>query len=417
MRSLAATPRPRLLATAALCAYATLLGSACGATPASSTPPSTQTPATEGAATCPETVAATLGGIAGRIYREASSGSIAGQAVQRIRSSASLRSAVASGDSHATAAALRSLLAGQIVRVEVLRGSRVLASAGTGSAIAPVTGTLPGTGGARFVLSVQSDHAYVQVTNQVTGAEVVLLSGTRRLGGTIATPPGTNLPASGQVKIGSHDYQLASVSGTVYPSGALRVALLVPQSEIPACPPGAAATRAAVLGRVGERIYEEEAHSPYVAATVRRMEADRAFRSAVAARDPAATRRAIIGFFAAHIHVVRVRVTVGGKLLYDLGGPHVLAPVAGTLRQGGKVIGRFLMAIQDDAGYLRLAHLFTGGEVLMRTGSTQVEGTLKPGPANVPDHGAVTYRGRTYQAYSFTGTAFPSGPLRISLLF
>ena len=412
MRSLAATPRPRLLAAAALCAYATLLGSACGATPSG-----TQATVTEATAACPETVAATLGEIAGRIYREASAGSIVGQAVHRITSSTSLRSAVTAGDSHGTAAALRSLLAGQIVRVEVLRGGHVLASAGSGSAIAPVTGTLPGTGGARFVVSVQSDHAYLQVTNQVTGAEVVLLSGGRHLAGTIATPPGTTLPASGQVKIGSRDYQLASVNGTVYPSGALRVALLVPQSEIPACPSGAAPTRAAVLGRVGERIYEEEAHSHYVDATVRRMEADSAFRSAVAGRDPAATRRAIIGFFAAHIHVVRVRVTVGGKLLYDLGGPHVLAPVAGTLRQGGKVIGRFLMAIQDDAGYLRLAHLFTGGEVLMRTGSTQVEGTLKPGPANVPDHGTVAYHGHTYQAYSFTGTAFPSGPLRISLLF
>ena len=34
------------------------------------------------------------------------------------------------------------------------------------------------------------------------------------------------------------------------------------------------------------------------------------------------------------------------------------------------------MAIQDDAGYLKLAHLFTGAEVLMRTGGRQVMGTL-----------------------------------------
>ena len=43
-------------------------------------------------------------------------------------------------------------------------------------------------------------------------------------------------------------------------------------------------------------------------------------------------------------------------------------------------------------------------------------GTLRPGPASVPDRGAVSYGGRSYQAYSFIGEAFPSGPLRISLL-
>jgi hypothetical protein len=46
-----------------------------------------------------------------------------------------------------------------------------------------------------------------------------------------------------------------------------------------------------------------------------------------------------------------------------------------------------------------------------------VMGTLRPGPASIPDRGRVVYRGTTYQAYSFVGEAFPSGPLRISLLY
>jgi hypothetical protein len=109
-------------------------------------------------------------------------------------------------------------------------------------------------------------------------------------------------------------------------------------------------------------------------------------------------------------------MTVGGRLLYDLGGPHVLAPVHGTLRSGGRVIGDFEMSIQDDAGYLKLARLFTGAEVLMRVDGRQVQGTLSPGPATVPERGAVSYGGSSYEAYSFTAEAFPSGPLRISLL-
>jgi hypothetical protein len=74
------------------------------------------------------------------------------------------------------------------------------------------------------------------------------------------------------------------------------------------------------------------------------------------------------------------------------------------------------MAIQDDAGYLKLAHLFTGADVLMRTGGRQVMGTLSPGPADIPARGEVPYAGKTYEAYSFTGEAFPAGPLRLSLL-
>ncbi len=120
---------------------------------------------------------------------------------------------------------------------------------------------------------------------------------------------------------------------------------------------------------------------------MRHIEHSSAFQHAVAAHDATASALAIVGFFGEHIHVVRVRVTTNGRLLEDLGGPYVLAPVRGAVRSGGRVVGQFEMAIQDDAGYLRLAHLFTGAEILMRTGARQVMGTLSPGPANVPARG------------------------------
>ena len=53
----------------------------------------------------------------------------------------------------------------------------------------------------------------------------------------------------------------------------------------------------------------------------------------------------------------------------------------------------------------------------MRVGPKQIMGTLNPGPPQVPADGTVVYRGHTYSAHSFTATAFPSGPLRISLLY
>jgi len=420
------TPLARLsrLLTASIGAFLIAGLSACGSATASPhrAAGSTRTNASASAgssasavsAACAATVASTLGDVGERVYRAAATGDDVAEAVGRVRGSSALASAVASGDASAAGAALRALLEGQIVRIEVLRDGHVLASAGAGPAIAPVRGSIPGTDGS-FVLSVQSDRDYLQVTHQITGAQLLLISAAKTLAGTTSGPPPASVPSSGALSLAGHSYEVTSLAGEVYPAGAMRVALLVPSSGL-ACPGSAAQTRVETLGRVGELIYKEELNSPDVRATLRRLESSFAFASAVAAQNAAATREAIEGFFKAHIHVVRVRVTVGEHLLVDDGGPYALAPVRGTLRRGGHVIGHFEMSIQDDAGYLELARLFTGADVLMRVGGHQVMGTLSPGPASVPDRGPVSYEGRSYQAYSFTAEAFPSGPLSISLL-
>jgi hypothetical protein len=393
---------------------ATLPAGASSGSSASAATAATVSTTSPASTSCATTVAGTLGTVAARIYHEAATGGDVAQAVHRMQSSSALVAAVNSGDRAGARSALGALLLGQIVRVEVLRGGRVFAQAGSGAAIAPVRGSIPGTS-ASFVLSTQSDRTYLQVVHQVTGAQVLLLAGAHRLAGTIGGPPPASVPAAGPLTVAGKGYESSTLTGAVYPSDELHIVLLTPTATI-ACPGSAAQTRVETLGHVGERIYQEELHSPDVAATVRHIEDSSAFQRAVAAGDAEATRAAIIGFFEQHIHVVRVRVTIGGHLLVDEGGPFVLAPVHGTVRSGGKVVGNFEMAIQDDAGYLKLAHLFTGAEVLMRRGASQVMGTLSPGPASVPDRGAVSYRGRSYEAYSFTGEAFPSGPLRISLL-
>jgi hypothetical protein len=398
-------------ASAALSASAASSGS-----PASSTDTSTAPPVP---ASCATTVASTLGTVAARIYHEAATGGDVAEAVHRMQSSSALAGAIDGGNASAAHVALRALLLDQIARVEVLRGGHVFAEAGSGTAIAPVHGQIHGTS-ASFVLSTQPAHAYLQVVHQVTGAQVLLRAGRRPLAGTFGGSLPVSIPGAGTLTLAGQSYQTLALPGAVYPSGQLQIVLLVPSATI-SCPGSLAQARMETLGHVGERIYQEELHSPDVTATLRSMESSTVFQRAAAAGSVAATRAAIIDFFAAHIHVVRVRVTIeeskiGQRLLIDEGGPFALAPVHGTLRSGGRVVGHFEMAIQDDAGYLKLAHLFTGVEVLMRTGSHQVMGTLSLGPATVPDRGEVTYRGRSYQAYSFVGEAFPAGPLRISLL-
>ncbi|HTZ88220.1 MAG TPA: hypothetical protein VMB05_16260 [Solirubrobacteraceae bacterium] len=376
---------------------------------------------------CPPLIASALGTVAARIYDAASHGNVVGQAVHRVESSATLARAVAANDAPAASATLRSLLAGQIVRVQVIKAGKVFAAAGAGTAIAPVAGPIARTD-ARFVLSTQAAPAYLKVAQQITGANVVLLGGAtgtnspRPIASTLALGKlPDHLPANGSVKIAGRAYEAYSLPGSLFPAGDLRIVLLVAPASGASCLGSWERSVGETIGHVGERIYHEEADSPYVRATLRHIEGDAGFQRAVATRDTAAIRAAIVRFFAAHIHVVRVRayaVEPSGaqRFLYDLGGPYVLAPVHGAVRSGGRVVGRFSYAIQDDAGYLRLAHLFTGAEILMRVGSKQVMGTLDPGPVRVPDHGIVTYRGKRYAAYSFTGEAFPSGSLRISLL-
>jgi hypothetical protein len=376
---------------------------------------------------CPALVANALGEVAARIYREASRGADVQEAVHRVQSSRALAAAISANDASGAATALRALQAGQIVRIEIVKRGRIFATAGAGVAIAPVGGPLAGSD-VRFILSTQTDDSFTQVTRQVTGAEVLLLGGSaastssaRRIAGTLAASAlPADIPTSGPLEINQKKYELTSLAGSVFPTGALRIALLMP-SAAARCPGSAEQTRVEALGHVGELIYQEEAHSSYVLATVRHIEADPSFQRAVAARDLAAIRAAIVSLFAAHIHVVRVRVYAvepsgAERFLYDLGGPHVLAPVHGNVRSAGRIVGRFSMAIQDDAGYLKLAQRFTGAEVLMRRGSEQVIGTLDPGPAHVPARGTVEYGGDRYEAYSFSGEAFPSGPLRVSLL-
>jgi hypothetical protein len=378
---------------------------------------------------CAQTVAGTIGEVATRIYREASTGENITQAVHRIVGSKALIAAINANDRIGARTALRTLLVNQIVAVRITRKGRLFTQVGGAApAIAPVESSIPKTD-ARFAVSTQAASSYLDVTRQVTGAHVVMLPeagslAARRGAGVFATTltglAPTQLPLHGPFSYRGRYYEVSSLRGSAYPAGALRIALLVPSSSI-SCPSSVTQATAETLGHVGERIYKEEAGSPYVRATLRHIEADPAFLQAVATRDTHAIRAAIVSFFAAHIHVVRVRaygVAPSGaqRLLYDLGGPFVLAPVHGVVRSGGRLVGRFSFAIQDDAGYLKLAHRFTGTQVLMRTNSRQVMGTLKPGPAHVPDRGLIDYRGNHYEVYSFTGTAFPSGPLRISLL-
>lgn len=186
----------------------------------------------------------------------------------------------------------------------------------------------------------------------------------------------------------------------------------------PACGARAGEVLATSAGLVAERIYSAEARSSETASDKRQIEGNAALLNAVASGEGAAIKAAVHTLVYSHTHIVRLRVSRGSTLLADEGGPYILAPISGRLRAHGKEIGHFVFSVQDDLGYVKLVARFIGAPLVLRTdsGNVPVEGLLSPGPDTIPDHGPVSYRGTTYEAYSFKAQAYPSGRLRVSLL-
>lgn len=185
-----------------------------------------------------------------------------------------------------------------------------------------------------------------------------------------------------------------------------------------ACGSKAPEVLAQAAGLVATRIYAGELSSPEVQSDKREVEKSVPLLSAVESGEHVAIEAAVKSLVYSGTHIVRLRVLQGSTLLADVGGPYILAPVSGVLRSHGRVIGRYLLSVQDDLGYVKLETRFIGAPLVMRIGSRgiPVEGLVTPGPASIPEHGPVQYRHVAYQAFSFSARAYPSGSLRIALL-
>jgi hypothetical protein len=188
-------------------------------------------------------------------------------------------------------------------------------------------------------------------------------------------------------------------------------------SEAP-CGGTAPALAAQAVMQAAERIYRLELSSAEVRVDQRQVEGYAPLLAAVVSGKRTAITEAVTSLVYSHTHIVRLRVSRGGTVLADVGGPYIIAPVRGSLRLKGRTIGSYVLSVQDDVGYVKLETRYTGVPLLLRLGARPVpiEGLIAPGSATIPDSGAVRYRGRTYQAASFTAEAFPSGALKVTLL-
>ncbi len=178
------------------------------------------------------------------------------------------------------------------------------------------------------------------------------------------------------------------------------------------------ATAADAAGLVAQRIDESELASSEVNADRRQVETDPALLASLAAGDRSGISEAVTRLVYSGTHIVRLRVLRGRSTLADVGGPYVIAPVAGSLRVHGRTVGRYLLSVQDDLGYVKLETRFIDLPLILYAGGRRVplEGTIARASPSIPADGPVRYRGARYESYTFTASSFPAGRLRISLL-
>src|SRR5437588_552167 len=108
-----------------------------------------------------------------------------------------------------------------------------------------------------------------------------------------------------------------------------------PATAPTAQPCGAAAPETLVrtVGLVATRIYANELSSSEVFSDKRQVESFAPLLSALASGNRAGVREAVKSLVFSHTHVVRLRVTRGGEVIADVGGPEILTPASGSLRR------------------------------------------------------------------------------------
>jgi hypothetical protein len=188
------------------------------------------------------------------------------------------------------------------------------------------------------------------------------------------------------------------------------------RSRREACGRASAAVISAVDVAAAHHIYGDELHGGEVRADIGHVTNFQALLSAVADSNPAAVKAAVDRLvYAPRWHIVRLRVLKGRKVLADVGGPYVLAPVTGKLRWHGRTVGSYVMSVQDDVGFVKLVSRFIGAPIDIYRNGSPLMGTLEPAPPAVSTGARMTVAGSTYRAAVMQAGAFPSGSLQIAL--
>jgi hypothetical protein len=230
-------------------------------------------PAAPCGARAAEVLATSAGAVAERIYASEVKSSEVLSDKRQIEGDGPLLSAMASGSGAAIKAAVHTLVYSHthIVRLRVSRGTTLLADDGGPYILAPVSGRLRSHGRevGHFVFSVQDDLGYVKLETRFIGAPLVLRTdaGNVPIEGLVKPGPDT-IPDHGPVAYGGADYEAYSFKAEAYPSGRLRISLLLPLAsglEMKTCDQIKAAELALVAQRISRRFkLSPAAYPPYI---------------------------------------------------------------------------------------------------------------------------------------------------------
>ncbi len=183
------------------------------------------------------------------------------------------------------------------------------------------------------------------------------------------------------------------------------------------CGAQSATTIAGIDAQVARLIYADELGGRETRVDQAHVRGSQLLLGALSSGNTAAIRAAVHAIvYTPHWHIVRLRVLRGGHVLADVGGPYVIAPVTGTLEQHGRVLGKYVMSVQDDVGYVKLVSRFIGVPVDLYRGGSFLMGTLQPPPPLPRPEATVVARGHAYRAQVFTAGGFPAGALTVALL-
>jgi hypothetical protein len=212
------------------------------------------------------------------------------------------------------------------------------------------------------------------------------------------------------------------IAAAALATAALALAALAPApataGAASACGASTVATLAVADATVTTDIYRNELAGTEVSFDLAQITGAADLLGAVAGHDRAGTLRAVNRIvYHRHWHIVRLRaLDASGHLLADVGGPYVIAPVSGVLRSGGRVVGSFVMSVQDDIGVAKLETHFVGDPIGMYVAGKLVAERGARFPLTQPGGSSLTLGSVSYHPVTQTYNAFPTGTLQAVIL-
>jgi hypothetical protein len=206
-----------------------LLAAGCASDHASPATPAPAQAGTGSASIAARARADTLTMVARRLYLQETKGDVGHAAVRRIAKDRRLLAALESGDPAALRAqALRQLFnpGKHVVRLRVVRGSRVLVNVGGAFVVSPAQKLLRSPAGARLgtlQASMQDLIGYVKLVRRFTGVGVVVRGSAGHVEALPATLAHTTLPTSGSASVGGRSKLVRSFTERGFAGEPLRI--------------------------------------------------------------------------------------------------------------------------------------------------------------------------------------------------